>query len=277
MKKDNSNRAFGGDAHETARHFVEARRAAQSLPDFPGAVPCDLDEAYACQDEAIALWPDEIAGWKIGRITSPWLERYGEERVVGPIFRGAIRPARAAAIVDFPVFAGGFAAVEAEFVLRLGRSAGAGKTGWTAEEAAALVDAMHIGIETAGSPLATINALGPAVVAADFGNNAGLIVGPAIDDWRSRDLASLTTETFIDGRSVGKGGAAVLPGGPLGALAFLLARNARRARPLRAGDLVATGATTGIHDIRAGSLARIEFHGHGMIECRAIPATPLPC
>jgi 2-keto-4-pentenoate hydratase len=277
VKKDNSNRAEATGAHSIASRFVEARRAAQALTEFPGAIPRDLDEAYRCQDEAIALWPDAIAGWKIGRIASPWLERYGEERVVGPVFRGAIRPASGAAVVDFPVFAGGFAAVEAEFVFRLGRAAAPAQTSWTADQAAALVDALHIGVETAGSPLATINALGPAVVAADFGNNAGLILGPEIADWRARDPAALATETFIDGRPVGKGGAAVLPGGPLGALAFLLARNARRGRPLRAGDLVATGATTGIHDIRAGARARIEFAGHGVIECRAVSATPLPC
>ena len=34
-----------------------------------------------------------------------------------------------------------------------------------------------MGVEMAGSPLATINELGPTVVAADFGNNNGLILG----------------------------------------------------------------------------------------------------
>ncbi|HZF15063.1 MAG TPA: hypothetical protein VE046_03880 [Steroidobacteraceae bacterium] len=276
MIENNSHNENASGAQLIASRFVEARLAARALPEFPGAIPRDLDGAYACQDAAIGLWPDDIAGWKVGRILSPWLERYGEERVVGPIFRRAVRIAAAGAVVDFPVFEDGFAAVEAEFVFRLVSDADARQKTWTAAEAAGLVGALHFGVETAGSPLATINALGPAVVAADFGNNAGLILGPEIPGWRERPPASLATATFIDDRKVGEGGAANLPGGPLGALAFLLARNARRARSLRAGDLVATGATTGIHDIRAGSRARIEFRGLGAIDCRAVRAVAAP-
>jgi len=53
-----------------------------------------------------------------------------------------------------PVFEGGFAAVEAEFVFRLASDAPSDKVQWTPEEASRIAAAMHIGIETAGSPLA---------------------------------------------------------------------------------------------------------------------------
>ncbi len=53
-----------------------------------------------------------------------------------------------------------------------------------------LVSGLHVGIEAAGSPLAAINELGPTVVVSDFGNNAGLLLGPAIPDWRKRPLES---------------------------------------------------------------------------------------
>jgi hypothetical protein len=33
----------------------------------------------AHQDRAIALWPDNVAGWKVGRIAPPWRERVGED------------------------------------------------------------------------------------------------------------------------------------------------------------------------------------------------------
>ena len=39
---------------------------------------------------------------------------------------------------------------------------------------------MFIGIEIASSPLVNINDYGPAVVASDFGNNAGLLLGAEI-------------------------------------------------------------------------------------------------
>lgn len=254
-----------------ARTFVEARTKARALPEYPGQIPEGMDAAYAIQDEAIGLWDDQIAGWKIGRIPDAWLERLNAPRLAGPIFRRAVWTATEGQTVDFPVFEGGFAAVEAEFILKLSKDAPAERTDWTAEDAAQLVETLVVGVEPAGSPLATINVLGPPVVASDFGNNAGLILGQDVPDWRDR-LMDLTCETFIEGQSVGKGGAATIPGGPLEALAFLLNLNARRGRPLKAGNLISTGAATGIHDIVAGQSSRVVFHGVGEILCRAVPA-----
>ncbi len=254
-----------------ARAFVAARSEARALPDYPGDVPDGMDAAYAIQDEAIGLWDDQVVGWKIGRIPDAWLERLKAPRLAGPIFRRAVWTAVEGETMDFPVFEGGFAAVEAEFILKLAKDAPADRTDWTADDAADLVETLIVGVEPAGSPLATINVLGPPVVASDFGNNAGLILGHEVPDWRER-LMDLTCETFIDGQSVGKGGAATIPGGPLGALAFLLELNARRGRPLKAGDLISTGAATGIHDIVAGQSSRVVFNGVGEILCRAVPA-----
>lgn len=254
-----------------AAQFVAARREARALPDYPGDIPPALAESYAIQDEAISLWDDVIAGWKIGRIPDAWTERLNAPRLTGPIFRRAVQNAVEGQVVDFPVFVGGFAAVEAEFILKLGADAPADRTQWTPEDAAELVETLIVGIEPASSPLATINAMGPTVVVSDFGNNAGLILGPSVPDWRER-MSDLTCETFIEGQSVGTGGAASIPGGPLQALAFLLELNARRGRPLKAGDLISTGAATGIHDITAGQSSRVVFNGVGEILCRAVPA-----
>jgi 2-keto-4-pentenoate hydratase len=234
-----------------------------------------MDSAYRCQDEAIALWPDEIAGWKVGWIGADQQLIYREERVVGPIFRNTVRTVRLDEEVEIPVYRGGFAAVEAEYVFRLAANAPAGKVDWTDEEAAALVGSMYVGVEPASSPLATINDLGPAVVVSDFGNNAGLLLGPEVDDWRRRIADGMTCETFIEGRSVGKGGTARLPKGPLGALAFALMRNARRGRPLPAGCLVSTGAASGIHDILPGERAALVFADVGTLRCKAVPARPV--
>lgn len=260
------------NARATAQQFVRARLTAQPMRQYPGAVPESLDAAYACQDAAIELWPDEIGGWKVGRIPDQWRARFGEERLIGPIFRRAIAEAEHGYLVEIPVFDGGFAAVEAEFVFRLAADAPPDKIQWTAGDAGNIAGALHIGIEPAGSPLATINELGPAVVVSDFGNNAGLIVGPPLLEWRKRSFDSLTCETFLDGVSLGRATANSIPGGPLAALAFALARAARRGRALKAGDYISTGATTGIHDIRDGQRAHVLFHGEGEIHCRAVRA-----
>jgi 2-keto-4-pentenoate hydratase len=233
--------------------------------------PATLEHGYLVQEVAIHLWPDEIAGWKIGLVPPPLRERLGSDRVAGPIFSRAVR--KALGVVAFPVFEGGFAAVEAEFVFRMGRDAAPGKTVWTEDEAAALVAGLHIGVETAGSPMASINELGPTVVVSDFGNNAGLIVGDEVKDWRAR-LNDLRAKTEINGTTVGEGGAMGLPGGPMAGLTFLLTHLARRDRPLKAGQYVSSGAVTGVHDILIGQSARLSFGGDGVIDCRAVKAKP---
>ena len=259
-------------APEIAARLVSARLDARALEAYPGAQPVTLGQAYVTQEMAIHLWPDDIAGWKIGLVAPHMRERLGSERVSGPIFSRAVWAAEGE--VEFPAFEGGFCAVEAEYVFRMGADAPDGKTDWTDDEAAALVAALHIGVETAGSPMAFINELGSTVVASDFGNNAGLIVGPEVKNWRKR-LGELQAKTEIDGRTVGEGAAMSLPGGPLAGLCFLLKHLAERRRPLRAGQYVSSGAVTGVHDIIAGQSARLSFGSDGEILCRAVKAKPV--
>jgi 2-keto-4-pentenoate hydratase len=254
---------------EIADRFVRARLHRTALTDFPGEIPATLAAAYMIQDAAIGQWPDRLRGWKVGRILEPWLSRFGADRLVGPIFERGIQQARAGQPLQMSLFAGGFAAVEAEFIVRLAVDAPPGKTSWTARDASEIAGDMFAGVEPAGSPLAPINDLGPAAIVSDFGNNAGLIVGPAIPQWRELTPALLRTETFIDGQSAGRGSAASVPGGPLAALAFALGCCALRGLPLKAGDFVSTGATTGVHQIRPGQRARVVFGGIGEIHCVA--------
>jgi 2-keto-4-pentenoate hydratase len=264
------------DPDAIAAAFVAARRAARPLPGFPGPLPAGLAEGYGVQDVAIGLWPDEIAGWKVGRIPEPLQAELGADRVMGPVFRRNVWLADPGKPTILPVIQGGFAAVEAEYVFRIGVDAPAGKFDWTPEEAADLVAEMLTGVELAGSPLATINVLGPKVVASDFGNNAGLIVGPAIPDWREHPEAIPACEAYVAGELAGRGTPASVPGGPASSLAFLLGAAARRGLPLKAGQLVTTGAASGIHDIEAGQSARIAFGDVAEIRCEAVIASPEP-
>lgn len=257
---------------DIARQFVEARRGGRSLPDFPGEIPPDLVTAYRVQDLAIARWDDVVVGWKIGYIAPERRDVSGDERLLGPIFRHHCWNTTGA-IVDIPVFspAGGFGAVEAEYVLQLEADAPAEQLIWTAQDAAALPARLHVGVEVASSPLATINQLGPHVVVSDFGNNNGLVLGPQLGDWTAVNEADLRVHTGIDGVVVGRGGAGSIPGGLRGALAFALARSALRGRPLKKGDLIATGNATGIHEIGASQVAVVDFGGGVKIVCRAVP------
>ncbi|QWP75285.1 2-keto-4-pentenoate hydratase [Lysobacter sp. K5869] len=257
-----------------AERLVQARRLALALPDYPGVQPKTLEQGYRVQDRAIELWSQPVAGWKVGKVPDAWERELRADRLVGPIFEGAVQHVPGGQQGRFAAIRGGFSAIEAEYVFRLGADAPAEKTDYDVVSAAVLADALCIGMELAGSPLPFINALGPPVVVSDFGNNTGLIVGPQIGGWRDLAQEDLVCETFIDGLSVGRGGGANLAGGPLAALAFALNCCARRGHPLRKGMYVTTGATTGIHDILAGQLGRVDFGPHGALECSVVLAQP---
>ncbi|MFV4649068.1 2-keto-4-pentenoate hydratase, partial [Mycobacterium tuberculosis] len=245
--------------------FVSARRQARPLADFPGPIPSTLGQSYAIQDAAIGLWGDEIKGWKVGRVAPELQDRVASSRIAGPIFAKSVQKADANRSLEVAVFEGGFAAVEAEFVFKLLEDAPRDKVSWTPEEAFELRHALHAGVEMAGSPLATINALGPTVVASDFGNNAGLVLGQCIPDWASFAPEALGCSTEIDGVCVGSASSAALPEGLLAAFAFLLGHAAARGFPLKAGQLVSSGAITGIHDICVGQTGLVSFGSWGKI------------
>ncbi|WGF89625.1 2-keto-4-pentenoate hydratase [Marinivivus vitaminiproducens] len=240
--------------------FVAARRAFGRLDAYPGDVPATLEDAYAVQELSIAAWPDTIAGWKVALVQPQWQAQYTAPRLAGPIFAAHVHdgggaPARVRA------FPAGFAAVEAEFVVRIARDIPLNAAIQSDADLAPYLGAVHAGIEWAASPLASLNAEGPGAVASDLGNNAGLILGPELAGFAKDGLEAEASRTEIDGAVVGEGSAANVPDGPYAAVRFLIAHLATRGRTLGAGDWVSTGASTGIHPIAAGQTARCVFRG----------------
>jgi 2-keto-4-pentenoate hydratase len=245
-----------------AQRFVEARRAGSALDTFPGPIPRTLSEAYAIQDAAITLWRQETRGWKVGRIAPPYDTEHAADRLAGPIFRVAGDGA------TMGVFADGFAAVEAELILRIGCALSPPPALLQERVVGDLIDAAFVGIEVASSPLPAINDLGPTVTIADFGNNQGLVVGEEIPSWRGALLADWPVALAIDDQEVGAATVASIPGGPLAAVRFLLQTLGRRGVAVAAGTLVSTGAITGVHPVRPGQSVTAMF-GHALkVGCR---------
>ena len=257
------------DVAALSRALTEARRAVRPLAAFPGPLPGSLADSYAVQEAGIVGWPDAIAGWKVAGIHPDFRSGLGAERLAGPIFARQVARCEAGGAATFSVFPGGFAAIEAEIVAELAHDLSA-ESELSPDGLRASVWALRAGMENAGSALATINDLGPLAVASDFGNNAGLVVGPEIPGWRDRADAELCARTEINGQPVGQGHAGLVAGGPFGALAFLARHLIARGRPLRAGQFVSTGMMTGIHLVQPGDKVRIVFSGDVEIVARAV-------
>src|SRR3546814_12167553 len=103
---------------------------------------------------------------------------------------------------------------------------------------------VHLGIEIASSPLPTINDLGPTVTISDFGNNHGLVIGPAIADWRGADIADWPVSRLINGREAGAPRAAEVRDGPFGAARFQFELIAQRGIARQRGSWPSSGPVT---------------------------------
>lgn len=261
------------DVDGIAQAFVAARAQAIGLADYPGTAPIDLASAYAIQDRAIALDGRAIAGWKVGRINAPLDSALGSNRLAGPVFADSVVDAASGDAPAMPVFAQGFAAAEAEFMLHVA----AGFAGPVPSDDAgtkAILDEVRLGIEIASSPYPGINADGPLVTISDFGNNAGLVRGAALAGWQDIDLCAVQVRTEIDGAVIGAATAATMLDGPYGAVRFLLANLIARGVDVSGGLWVSTGAITGVHEVRLGQHVRAVFEGCGEVLCSIAAATP---
>jgi len=251
-------------ADAIARAFVDARNAGGALPDYPGRMPATLDEGYRVQARAIARDGRRIAGWKVGKIPDHLVQAFGNNRLAGPIFDDQVVDFDGTA-PEMPMFAEGFGAGEAEYLLRIGSLPEPGKASFTNEEAAAHVDEIRVGIEVASSPFPGINDHGPAVTVSDFGNNNGLVLGTILP--RETHFLEWKVALTIDGEVAGEASAATMLDGPFGAVRFLFELAAERGLPLAPGQWISTGAVTGVHSVRPGQRVEAIFDGRFTVAC----------
>ena len=256
-----------------SERLVEARKAAISLPAFPGQLPSDTKTAYAIQHQSINSWPDEVSGWKVGGISTLFLEQFASRRLAGPIFKSQTLTAPDSEAVTASVFENGFAAVEAEFVIRTAVPLRPSEPVKTREELKECIASIHMGVEIASSPMADINELGPGAIISDFGNNAGLIVGPQIMNWRERAADDIDISVVINGVKTGAIRTHISEDA-FAAFEFLSDLSHARGIELPAGTLVTCGALSGIHDVEIGDQASVVFVGLGKLDIRVAKRPP---
>jgi 2-keto-4-pentenoate hydratase len=250
-----------------SERLLEARKAALALPAFPGQLPSDTQTAYTIQYRSISSWPDVVSGWKVGGVSPVFREQFLANRLAGPIFKSQTINALNSEAVNVTVFEDGFAAVEAEFVIRTAMPLSPNEPAKTIEELKNCVASIHVGVEIASSPLADINELGPGAIISDFGNNAGLIVGPQIVGWCERASDDIDISVAINGVEAGATRTSI-EDDAFAAFEFLSALSSARGIELPAGTLVTCGALSGIHDVEIGDQATVMFEGIGTLDVK---------
>lgn len=249
--------------------LIGARNSCSYLPEFPITIPSTLKEAYSIQSRSLKLWNEKLIGWKVGGIPSPLQAKFGASWLAGPIFENKFLNYNGEAL-NVPVFESGSAFVEAEFALELGDLSRLSTRTPTPEEMLPFIRNCYAGVEIASSPVANINDIGPGAIISDFGNNNGLVVGAKVEQVTLRQLSEIHVKTSIEGECVGSARAQSLPGGPLAAVAFLIANLYERGIDVPEGTLVSSGAITGVHPIAIGSTASVKFEGIEKLDMIAV-------
>lgn len=239
--------------------LVHARRSREPLvvPD-KAALTTDI-VAYRVQDKAYAkLWPGILpAAWKVGA-PSPKVEP-----AAAPIPPELVlaNPARASA------GALNLIGVEAEVAYRLARDLPPRKKPYTEQEIAGAVGEVLVTIELCATRLADWKEAPGGWKLADFQSSGALVVGSGTRNWRAIDWAKQQV-TFRIGERTSQATGAHPFGDPFRLLPWLAAHCATRTGGLRKGDIVTTGAWTGLEPAKPGDEVVATFPGIGEARVR---------
>ena len=246
-----------------AECLIGARKTATAIEALPPeCVPRSLDDGYTIQEAMLDLcgWP--LAGYKIGCTSDHAQKMLGADAPFpGRVFRPFLHQSPATlATADF-INPG----VEGEFAFELSHNVPSRPTPWKREEIESCVGALHPAIEIIDTRFTRFADAGVPNLLADNGANGGLVLGKAIVDWPSINLADAGVVMSVGGAVSGQGCGRDVLGHPLDALTWLANDLSRRGRGLMAGQIVTTGTCTGMQHISPGSTAVADFGALGTV------------
>ncbi len=222
--------------------------------------PVDAEQAYAVQR---LVWRQMVGSdrphvWKVGAS-----DKAGQP-LAAPIF-----PAR------YSVSPGRFrrrglcsVGVEAEIALRFGRDLAPRSQPHGYDEILAAIGSVHVAMEVVDSRLHDPAYAGPLWCLADNLLNGALILGDEIPQWRTQDWQALEVAVMADGVVLDQR----LAHPPLHDLFHCLPWWIAHIGGARAGDVVTTGAWTGMHPVGQACEVGVTFAGLG--QCRASCGQP---
>lgn len=251
---------------QTAQVIAGYRLGHKPLPALdPALRPVDERAAYVVQDALHPLLAGSlgaVVGHKIG-CTTAVMQAFLKipNPCAGGVFERTVQasPAR----VQHADFL--HVGVECEIVVRLGRDLAPAQAPYDRNAVADAVAACMAGMEIVDDRYVDYKSLDtPTLIADDF-FDAGCVLGPAVTDWRTLDLAAATGRTWINGAEVGRGRGADVMGHPFEALAWLANNFAARGHTLRAGQFVFTGSVVETKWVNRGDRVEMEIEGLGSV------------
>jgi 2-keto-4-pentenoate hydratase len=251
---------------EAIELLIAARGDHRRLDAFPPSCrPETFEDGHAVQEAFVKAWSVPVAGYKIGCTSAEAQKLLGSPgpfpgRVFAPVLLRS--PAKVAAKAFHRL------GIEPEFAFTLGRDLPPRAARYARDEAAAAVAAVHGAIEIVDSRWTDWIKAGVASIVADNGANGGLVLGPALADWRKLDLAKAKAVLRFDDKPVAEGTGAAVLGDPLEALTWLANHLSARGYGLKSGDAVTTGTVASIHFAAPGMHVTADFGEIGKVDLR---------
>jgi len=261
MTRDTANKALveamrksgAAATGKAARLLVKAHRT--RTPAATGDVALrNEDDAYHVQAEVFeALWPGaRPAAWKVGgpsdKVVPTAAPIPGEKLLRSP-----------ASVVGANMRMIG---VEAEVAFRLAKDLPPRARPYSGRSVMAAVGEVLVAIELCDTRLANWKKTSGLWKLADFQNNDALVTGSGTRDWQKIDFLKQEVEFKVGARVVRAKGAHSF-GNPARLLPWLVTHCAKHGHGLHAGDVITTGAWTGLEIAKPGDEVTARFPGIG--------------
>jgi len=224
-------------------------------------VPADKDGAYriARMVEEELGWA--VAGWKIAAAKEEMQKALRTDSpIYGRVFAPNVRPSPVSVehtrqVSPIP---------EVEYMARLGIDLPSRTQPYTIDEVTEAVASLHPGIELAECRFAHDAAFPPLpAILADGAGGSTICHGPAIEDFRKRDIAGQEVVLSCNGVARRTGTAAAALDHPMVPLTWLANELSRTGIGLKAGQMISTGTLTGMLRPKAGETYIADFGPFG--------------
>jgi 2-keto-4-pentenoate hydratase len=248
---------------ELARQLWDARRLGHTVDASACRLPLTKQEAYAVQDEIVAVSGLERRGYKVGSTSKEAQLLLGTDEPGAGVLLAPYVSQSPARVSLAPAHR---PAVEGEFAFHIARDLPPRRSPYTLAEVSEAIEGVAGAIEVVGTRLAGgLEGKGRFLITADCGVNIALATGPWFA-WGSQDLRSQRVTMTINGAKKGQGTGSRALGDPLNVLLWLANHQSAAGQGLRAGEIVSTGTCTGLDAVHPGDVVRADFGVLGTVE-----------
>ena len=241
--------------------LAQARRDGVRFDYLPVAcqIP-DMPAGYAVQEALHEKLGIPIAGYKIGCTTTVMQEFLEINQPCG----GSIQVTdvhKSPAMLPHNRFHR--VGVECEIAVRLGHDLPPDEAPFTRVAVTGAVATCMSAIEIVDDRYVDYSSLDAATLIADDFFGAGCVLGPALTNWQTLDLAKISATMRVNEREVGRGKGAQVMGHPFEALIWLADTLAQVGQGLKKDQIVLTGSIVETQWVAQGDTITVTVNGLG--------------